>query len=122
MNNDKEKSAIDKFKETVSDAVGNLASIVTPSAERPKKVAATTNEQVYIPEAADAAAMPAPLFANRVTKRKTRASKKSASSAKKAAKQPSRKQKPNHQPDRKPQRRNDSLISSKTKRKNRSAK
>jgi hypothetical protein len=33
MDNDKEKSAIDKFKETVSDAVGNLASIVTPSAD-----------------------------------------------------------------------------------------
>jgi hypothetical protein len=93
MNNDKEKSAIDKFKETVSDAVGNLASIVTPSLERPKKVAATTNEQVYIPEAADAAAMPAPLFANRVRKRKTQATKKSASSAKKAAKQPVKKTK-----------------------------
>jgi hypothetical protein len=87
MNNDKEKSAIDKFKETVSDAVGNLASIVAPRAEMPKKVAAITNEQVYIPEAADAAAMPAPLFANRVRKRKTQDTK-SASGAKKAAKQP----------------------------------
>jgi hypothetical protein len=95
MNNDKETSAIDKFKVTVSDAVGNLASIVTPSAERPKKVAATTSEQVYIPEAADVAAMPA-------ARRKRRSS-------------PSRKQKPNHQPDGKPQRRND------PERKNRSA-
>jgi hypothetical protein len=92
MNNDKEKSAIDKFKETVSDAVGNLASIVAPRAEMPKKVAAITNEQVYIPEAADAAAMPAPLFANRVRKRKTQATK-SASSAKRAAKQPVKKTK-----------------------------
>ena len=83
----REKSAIEKLKDTMSDAVENLASIVTASAERPKKVAATTNEQVYIPEATDAAAMPAPLFANPVAKRKTQASTKSASSAKRAAKQ-----------------------------------
>jgi hypothetical protein len=89
MDNDKEKSAIDKFKETVSDAVGNLASIVTPSAEMPKKVAATTNEQVYIPETADAAAMPAPLFANRVRNERPQA----ASSAKRAAKRPVKKTK-----------------------------
>jgi hypothetical protein len=118
MDNDKEKSAIDKFKETLSNAVGNLASIVTPSVEMPKKVAATTNEQVYIPETADAAAMPAPLFANRVRNERPQA----ASSAKRAAKRPVKKQKPNHQPDGKPQRRNDASIRLQTKRKNRSAK
>jgi hypothetical protein len=94
MNNDKEKSAIDKLKDTVSDALGNLTLSVTASAERSKKVAATTNEQVYIPEASDAVAMPAPLFASPVRKRKTRATTKSVSSAKRAAKQPVKKTKP----------------------------
>jgi|SRR5215208_1860583 len=79
---DKDKSVIDKFKETVSEAVGNMGSTMTPSPkEKSKKVAPTTNEQVYIPEATDAAAMPVPLFATPARKRKTRATR-----AKKAAK------------------------------------
>jgi hypothetical protein len=87
MNDDKEKSVIDKFKDTISEAVGNMASAMTVAPEeKRKKVAATTNEQVYIPEATDAAAMPAPLFAAPARKRKTSASAKPASRAKKAAK------------------------------------
>ena len=91
MNNDKEKSASDKLKDTMSDAIENLTSSAPASAERPRKVAATTNEQVYIPEASDAAAMPALMFASPVRKRKTRATTKSVSSAKRAAKQPGKK-------------------------------
>jgi hypothetical protein len=86
MNSDKDKSVIDKFKDTVSEAVENMASAMTPSpAEKRKKVAATTNEQFYIPDATDAAAMPPPLFAP-VGKRKTRTKAKPASRAKKSAK------------------------------------
>src|SRR2546421_10663465 len=82
---DKDKSVIDKFKETVSEAVGNMGSAMTPSPkEKSKKVAPTTNEQVYIPEATDAAAMPAPLFAAPARKRKTRAKAKTVNRAKKA--------------------------------------
>ncbi|MET4448210.1 hypothetical protein ABIB75_006517 [Bradyrhizobium sp. GM2.2] len=60
-------------------------------------VAATTNEQVYIPEATDAAATPAPLFARkkrgpapmRANKRVAAArAKKTASRSQRAAKQP----------------------------------
>ena len=84
---DKDKSVIDKIKDTVSEAVGNVGSAMTPSPkEKSKKVAPTTNEQVYIPEAADAAAMPVPLFAAPASKRKTRAKAKTANRGKKAAK------------------------------------
>jgi hypothetical protein len=84
---DKEKSVIDKFKDTVSEAVGNMVSAMTPTAEQKRsKIATTTNEQVYVPEAMDAAALPAPLFAAPARKRKTRAKTKPPSRAKGAAK------------------------------------
>jgi hypothetical protein len=74
---DKEKSVIDKFKDTVSEVVGTMGSAMAPTAEEEgKKVAATTNEQVYVPEATDAAAMPAPLFGVPARKRKARAEPK----------------------------------------------
>jgi hypothetical protein len=70
----------------------------------PERVAGTTNEQIYIPEATDAAATPAPLFparnkssaaparANkRVAKAKKAPPKKSKKSAKKSAKKTSKK-------------------------------
>ena len=83
---DKEKSVIDKFKDTVSEVVGKVGSAMTPTAEeKGKKVAATTNEQVYIPEATDAAAMPAPLFGAPARKRKARAKPKHPAGAAKAA-------------------------------------
>jgi hypothetical protein len=84
--NDKDKSVIEKFKDTVSEVVETMASAMTPTAEQKrKKVAASTNEQVYIPEATDAAAMPPPLFAA-PRKRKTRTKAKPAARAKKVAK------------------------------------
>jgi hypothetical protein len=83
---DKKKSVIDKFKDTVSEAIENMASAMAPTAEQNRsKIAATTNEQVYVPEATDAAALPAPLFAAPARKRKTRAKTKPPSRAKKAA-------------------------------------
>jgi hypothetical protein len=85
---DKKKSVIDKFKDTVSEAIENMASAMAPTAEQNRsKIAATTNEQVYVPEATDAAALPAPLFAAPARKRKTRAKTKppSRAKAKKAA-------------------------------------
>jgi hypothetical protein len=88
--NDKDKSVIEKFKDTVSEVVDTMASAMTPTPKkRRKNVAATTNEQVYIPEATDAAAMPPPLFAAPVSKGKSRAEAKPASRAKKAAKKAS---------------------------------
>jgi hypothetical protein len=86
MNSDKDKSVIDKFKDTVSEAVENMASAMRPTPEESqKKVAATTNEQFYIPDATDAAAMPPPLFAP-LRKRKSRAKTKPTRSATKSAK------------------------------------
>jgi hypothetical protein len=74
---DKEKSVIDQFKDTVSEVVGKVGSARAPTAEEEgKKVAATTNEQVYVPEATDAAAVPAPLFGVPARKRKARAEPK----------------------------------------------
>ena len=83
---DKDKSVVDKFKETVSEAVGNMGSAMTRSPKEKSKKVAPTNEQVYIPEATDAAAMPVPLFAAPASKRKTRAKAKTANRGKKAAK------------------------------------
>ena len=51
----------------------------------PEGVARTTNEQVYIPEATDAAATPAPLFPARKQKRSTPPANKRVARAKKAA-------------------------------------
>ncbi len=74
---DKEKSVIDKFKDTVAEVVGKMGCAMAPTAEeKDKEVAATTNEQVYVPEATDAAAMPAPLFGAPARKRKARAKSK----------------------------------------------
>jgi hypothetical protein len=85
--NDKDKSVIEKFKDTVSEVVETMASAMRPTPKKKRKnVAATTNEQVYIPEATDAAAMPPPLFIAPARKRKTRAKAKPASRAKKRQK------------------------------------
>jgi hypothetical protein len=85
---DKDKSVIDKlFKDTVSEVVDTMASAMTPAPKKKRKnVAATTNEQVYIPEATDAAAMPTPLFTAPARKRKTHGKTKPAARAKKAKK------------------------------------
>jgi hypothetical protein len=104
MDDDKDKSAIEKMIDKVNDAVENIANTASAAAMKamepepdPKQVAGTTNEQVYIPEATDAAAAPAPLFAAPARKKralptttavKAVAPKKSAkkSTKKKAAK------------------------------------
>jgi hypothetical protein len=84
---DKDKSVIDKFKDTVSEVVDTMASAMTPTPKKKRKnVAATTNEQVYIPEATDAAAMPTPLFTAPARKRKTHGKTKPAARTKKAKK------------------------------------
>lgn len=65
---DKEKSAIEKMIDKVNDAVENIANTVSAAAMKAlepepdaKQVAGTTNKQIYIPEATDASAGPAPL-------------------------------------------------------------
>jgi len=70
MDDDKDKSAIEKMIDKVNDAVENIANTASAAAMKamelepdPKQVAGTTNEQVYIPEATDAASGPVPLFA-----------------------------------------------------------
>jgi hypothetical protein len=70
MDDDKEKSAIEKMIDKVNDAVENIANTAAAAATKamepepdPKQVAGTTSEQVHIPEATDAAAASAPLFA-----------------------------------------------------------
>lgn len=70
MDDDKEKSAIEKIIDKVNDAVESIANTASAAAMKamepeadPKQVAGTTNERVYIPEATDAAAGPAPPFA-----------------------------------------------------------
>ncbi|MCK1284688.1 hypothetical protein IVB41_12250 [Bradyrhizobium sp. 44] len=94
----KEKSIVDRISDTVTEIV-DTASAAAAAALKPdpEAVAATTNEQVYIPEAIDAAATPAPLFARkkrgpapmRANKRVAAArAKKTASRSQRAAKQP----------------------------------
>jgi hypothetical protein len=67
MDDDKEKSAIEKMIDDAVENIANTASAVAMKAMEPepdpKQVAGTTSEQVYISEATDAAAAPAPLFA-----------------------------------------------------------
>jgi hypothetical protein len=77
MDDDKEKSAIEKMIDKVNDAVENIVNTASAAAMKamepepdPAQVAGTTNEQVYIPEATDAAAVPAPLFAAPATKKR----------------------------------------------------
>jgi hypothetical protein len=77
MDDDKEKSAIEKIIDKVNNAVENMVITASAAAMKamepepdPKQVAGTTNEQVYIPEATDAAAGPAPLFAASAKKKR----------------------------------------------------
>ena len=98
MDDDDEKSAIEKMIDKVNDAVENIANTASAAAMEamelkryPAQVAGTTKDQVYIPEATDAAAGPAPLFAASAKKKralpKTTAVKAAApkKSAKKSA-------------------------------------
>jgi hypothetical protein len=62
---DKEKTIVEKFADAVKGAVDIAATAAIRAMEQPeadpRKVVRTANEQIYIPEATDAAAMPAPL-------------------------------------------------------------
>ncbi|MGY4370536.1 hypothetical protein ACVW1A_006601 [Bradyrhizobium sp. LB1.3] len=93
----KKKSIVDRISDTVTEIV-DTASAAAAKALNPDReaVAATTNEQVYMPEATDAAATPDPLFTRkkrgpgpmRANKRVAAArAKKTASRPKKAAEQ-----------------------------------
>jgi hypothetical protein len=67
MEDDKEKSIIEKLSDAVKGVVDVASTAATKAMEQPEpdpqQVARTANEQLYIPEATDAAAMPAPLIA-----------------------------------------------------------
>ena len=91
---DEEKSAIEKMIDKVNDAVENIANTVSAAAMKAmepepdaKQVAGTTNEEVYIPEATDAAG-PAPLFAASAKKKRAlpRTTAVKAAAPKKSAK------------------------------------
>lgn len=93
----KKKSIVGRISDAVTEIV-DTASAAAAEAFKPgpEAVAATTNEQVYVPEATDAAATPAPLFRRtkhgpapmRANKRVAAArAKKTASRSQKAAKQ-----------------------------------
>ena len=111
-------NVISKAAETVKHAVGQVVesaseaaqhameanaekiSRIPPAISDPAQVAGTSNEQVYIPEASDAAAMPIPLIPASAPKRQKPAarvapakpaSKAAKAAAKKPAAQPPRK-------------------------------
>jgi hypothetical protein len=79
---DSVKSAVSHVVDTASDAAQHA---MEANAERisripaaktdPEGIAGTTNEQIYIPEASDAAAMPMPLFPAASTPKKAAAAK-----------------------------------------------
>jgi predicted cobalt transporter CbtA len=92
---DKDKTIIERFTDVVKGVVDTASTAAMQAMEPdPKQVAGETNEQVYIPDATDAAATPAPLFAAPKKKRATaspkRANKRVAKAAR-AAKAPAKK-------------------------------
>lgn len=86
------KHAVSHVVESASDAAqhameANAEKISRiPPAAVPGRVAATTNEQVYLPEAADAAAMPVPLVAASPAPKKRKPAAKPGRASKAAAK------------------------------------
>jgi len=80
---DKDKSVLDKFVDTFQEVLGNVVKgAATPTEKTDEtRVAGSANEQVYIPEATDAVAVPAP-----IVRRKGPAKK--AKSAARAPKKP----------------------------------
>lgn len=84
------KHAVSHAVESVSDAAQHAMeanaekiSRIPPARPDPRLVAGTTNEQVYIPEASAAAAMPAPLVPVVATPNRQKAAKPAAKAAKK---------------------------------------
>jgi hypothetical protein len=86
------KHAVSHVVESASDAAQHAMETNAqkisriPPAAVPGQVAATTNEQVYLPEAADAAAMPAPLVAAQPAPKKRKPAAKPRPASKAAAK------------------------------------
>jgi hypothetical protein len=100
---DNDKGILEKFTDTVKSVV-ETASTAAKDALKPDpdKVAATANEQVYVPEATDAAAIPPSLFTTRkraspskasTTKRVNKRVAKKVAAKKAAAKAPTKKSK-----------------------------
>jgi hypothetical protein len=82
------KSAVSHVIDTASDAAQHAMeanaekiSRIPPARPDPERVAGTTNEQIYIPEASDAAAMPMPLVPVAPEPKKQRAPKAAAAKA-----------------------------------------
>jgi hypothetical protein len=83
------KSAVSHVVDTASDAAQHAMeanaekiSRIPAAKSDPEQVAATTNEQIYIPEASDAAVMPMPLIPVAPEPKKKRAPKAAAAKAK----------------------------------------
>jgi hypothetical protein len=75
MDDENQKSVVEKLVDKINDTVAvNTAAAAAMKAMEPEpdpaQVAGATSEQVYIPEATDAAAVPAPLFAAPAKKKK----------------------------------------------------
>jgi hypothetical protein len=105
------KQAVSQVVESASEAAQHAMeanaekiSRIPPAAPDPRQVAGTTNEQVYIPEASDAVAMPTPLVPRAATpkrqksgasppagKRPVKQAAKAKAAAKKSAALPARK-------------------------------
>jgi hypothetical protein len=87
------KSAVSHVIETASDAAQHAMeanaekiSRIPPARPDPEQVLGTTNEQLYIPDANDAAAMPMPLIPAAPKSRMPTAGKKKKMAAKQTAK------------------------------------
>ncbi len=94
------KHAVSHVVESASEAAQHAMeanaekiSRIPPARPDPGKVAGTTNEQVYIPETSDAAAMPMPLFPPAVTPKKQKSVARRAPAGKTPAKQAARRAK-----------------------------
>src|ERR1700694_2401337 len=100
MDDDNEKTVIEKMVDKVNDAIANIVNTASAAAMKamvpesdPERVAGTTNEKAYIPEAPDAAAVPAPLFAAPAKKKRAlpRTTAVRAAAPKKSAKKSAKK-------------------------------
>jgi hypothetical protein len=82
-----EKSIVEKISDAVKGVVDTASAAAMKAMQAgpdPGQVAGTTNEQVYIPEATDAAAMPAPLIPSKPAAKKKRTLRANLIVAKKA--------------------------------------
>jgi hypothetical protein len=88
---DHEKTIIEKLTDAVTGAASSIVDAASNAAEtgiksnaarmsaNTRRVAGTANEQIYIPEATDAAAMPVPFAVARAARKKRKAPAKPAS-------------------------------------------